>query len=78
MHLLDEVFNFTYDFNQTYEENLKNGLNYIVGYDADKLEQSIKRSIVSFSKTGAELKKLQSQHPYKKYCTLDGYKIMTF
>lgn len=65
MHLLDEVFNFTYDFNQTYEENLKNGLNYIVGYDADKLEQSIKRSIVSFSKTGAELKKLQSQHPYK-------------
>jgi len=100
MHLLDEVFNFTYDFNKTYEENLKEGLNYVIGYalliyilkciyinnitittiksynefyiikqnlsgyDADKVEQSIKRSIVSITRTGAELKKIQASHPY--------------
>ena len=78
MHLLDEVFNFTYDFNKTYEDNLRNGLNYIIGYDADKIEQSIKRSIVSFSKTGKELKIIKNNHPCEKLCSLDGYKIMTF
>jgi len=34
--------------------------NYVIGYDADKVEQSIKRSIVSITRTGAELKKIQS------------------
>ena len=78
MHLLDEVFDFTYDFNKSYEENLKEGTNYIIGYDADKLEQSIKRSIVSFSKTGKELKDLIKNNPCKKECSLGGYKIITF
>lgn len=78
MHLLDEVFDFTYDFNKTYEENLRHGLNYIIGYDADKLEQSIKRSVISFSRTGGELKTLQTNHPYSKTCSLDKYKLFTF
>lgn len=63
MHLLDEVFDFTYDFDKSYEENLRHGLNYIIGYDADKLEQSIKRSVVSFSRTGLELKRHMISNP---------------
>lgn len=78
MHLLDEVFDFTYSFDKTYEENLKHGLKYIVGYDADKLEQSIKRSIVSLTKTGKELKTQMTGTQYEKTCTLDGYKLITF
>lgn len=78
MHLLDEVFNFTYDFNKTYEENLKEGLNYVIGYDADKIEQSIKRSIVSITRTGAELKKIQASHPYVRITSLNKNKVMTF
>lgn len=56
MDLLDEVFDFTYKDNLSYDENLKNGLDYIISYDADKIEASIKRGIVSLHKYGAELK----------------------
>lgn len=78
MHLLDEVFDFTYDFNKSYEENLTQGTNYVIGYDADKLEQSIKRSVVSFTKTGKELKEHLSKNVYSKSCSLGGYKLITF
>lgn len=78
MHLLDEVFDFTYNLDKSYEENLKHGLNYIIGYDADKLEQSIKRSIVSITKTGEEILNILSNNHYEKTCTLDGYKLITF
>jgi hypothetical protein len=78
MHLLDEVFDFTYDFNKTYEQNLEEGTNYVIGYDADKLEQSIKRSVVSFSKKGSELKDHMSRTQCVKSSSLGGYKIITF
>ncbi len=78
MHLLDEVFDFTYNLDKSYEENLKDGLNYIIGYDADKLEQSIKRSIVSITKTGEELLSHIAKTHYEKICTLDDYKLITF
>lgn len=78
MHLLDEVFDFTYSFDKSYEENLKAGLNYIIGYDADKLEQSIKRSVVSITRTGKQLKDYISNHPAQKDYTLDGYKSIIF
>lgn len=78
MHLLDEVFDFTYGFDKSYEENLKHGVNYIIGYDADKLEQSIKRSIVSLSRTGKEIKAYKAVHPAEYYCTIESYKRITF
>lgn len=78
MHLLDEVFNFTYGFDKSYEENLKAGTNYIIGYDADKLEQSIKRSVVSITRTGKQLKDYLNIHPSEKDYTLDGYKSIIF
>ena len=78
MHLLDEVFDFTYNLDKSYEENLRHGLNYIIGYDADKLEQSIKRSIVSITKTGEEILSHMQNNQYEKTCTLDGYKLITF
>lgn len=78
MHLLDEVFDFTYNLDKSYEENLRHGLNYIIGYDADKLEQSIKRSVVSITKTGEEILNILSNNHYEKTCTLDGYKLITF
>lgn len=54
--LLDTVFDFTYDYDKTYIENLTEGTNYILGYDADKLENSIKHNIKCMTKTGKELK----------------------
>lgn len=78
MHLLDEVFDFTYDFSKTYEENLRNGLNYIIGYDADKIEQSIKRSITSITRSGKQLKDYKMHNPSHIYCTPEEFKIMTF
>ena len=77
IHLLDEVFDFTYDFNKTYEENLRHGLNYVIGYDADKLEQSIKRSVVSFSRTGIELKRHMLNNPCERVIS-NGLKLTTF
>lgn len=56
MGLLDEVFDFTYNDSRTYKENLIHGLQYVIGYDADKLEASILRSIVSRTMTGSEVK----------------------
>lgn len=55
MSLLDEVFDFTYNDQVSYKENLIHGLQYVIGYDADKIEASILRSIVSLSKKGSEL-----------------------
>lgn len=78
MHLLDEVFDFTYGFDKDYEENLRNGTNYIIGYDADKLESSIKRGIVSFSKTGAELNAYINNNPTVTYTSVDSYKRVQF
>ena len=78
MHLLDEVFDFTYGFDKDYEENLRNGTNYIIGYDADKLEASIKRGIVSFTKTGKELKEYVMNHPAVLYTNTDSYKKVVF
>ena len=78
MHLLDEVFDFTYDPRLSYIDNLKNGANYIIGYDADKLEASIKRSIVSMTKTGKELKQHKNSNPNVTKYTIDGYKMITF
>lgn len=78
MHLLDEVFDFTYDTNTSYINNLKNGTNYIIGYDADKLEASIKRSVVSMTRTGAELKAIKNSNPFCTRYTIDGYKMVTF
>lgn len=78
MHLLDEVFDFTYGFDKDYEANLKHGVDYIIGYDADKLEQSIKRSIVSMSRTGKQLKEYMTNHPATIYCTTDSYKQVNF
>ena len=78
MHLLDEVFDFTYGFDKDYEQNLKDGVNYILGYDADKLEASIKRSVVSMTKTGAQLKDYLHRFPAKVYSSTDSYKRVTF
>jgi hypothetical protein len=85
MHLLEEVFDFTYDMTKPYysgiytdEFNVKTGANYILGYDADKLEQSIKRSVVSLTKTGAELKRHIHDHPIQTKYTIDSYKMITF
>lgn len=58
MSLLDEVFDFTYKDTVSYEENLKQATEYIVGYDVDKIEASIKRSVISITKTGKEIKPL--------------------
>lgn len=55
MSLLDEVFDFTYSDQNSYKENLEHGLQYVVGYDADKIESSILNSIVSMTKRGDEL-----------------------
>jgi len=84
MHLLDEVFDFTYGFDKEYEENLfgqgdiTKGMNYIIGYDADKLEATIKRGITSFSRTGKELRDYISSHPAEIYTSTDSYKMFTF
>ena len=84
MHLLDEVFDFTYGFDKEYEENLfgegdtTKGMNYIIGYDADKLEATIKRGITSFSRTGKELRDYISSHPAEIYTSTDNYKMFTF
>jgi hypothetical protein len=78
MHILDEVFNFNYDATKTYEENLVEGTKYILGYDADKLEASIKRGIVSFTKSGIELKSHISNHPAIIYTSTDNYKKIQF
>lgn len=78
MHLLDEVFDFTYGFDKEYEENLRNGTNYIIGYDADKLEASIKRSIVSISKTGKELKEYKKHNKAELSLTSNGEKRINF
>lgn len=55
MSELDEVFDFTYKDTLTYEENLTNAAEYIIGYDMDKLEASINRDIISITKTGSEM-----------------------
>ena len=85
MDLLEEVFDFTYDMKVPYysgiyanDYNIKTGLNYIVGYDADKLEQSIKRSVVSVTKTGAELKAHIAGHPCIIDYTIEDAKMITF
>lgn len=78
MHLLDEVFDFTYGFDKSYEQNLKDGTEYIIGYDADKLEASIKRSIVSITRSGKELKEYKIGNVASKDYTLDRYKMITF
>lgn len=56
MGLLDEVFDFTYNDTRSYKENLIHGLQYVIGYDADKLEAEILRSIVSRTMTGSDVK----------------------
>lgn len=58
MSLLDEVFDFTYNDQLSYRENLTNAADYIIGYDADKLEASIIRSVVSKTMMGSELTSL--------------------
>ena len=84
MHLLDEVFDFTYGFDKSYEENLfgqgdkTKGMNYIIGYDADKIEATIKRGITSFSRTGKEIKDYINSHPTELYTSIDSYKMFTF
>ena len=79
IHLLDEVFDFTYGFDKNYEENLfNNGMNYIIGYDADKLEATIKRGITSFSRTGKQIKDYISSHPAEIYTSVDSFKKVTF
>ena len=78
MHILDEVFDFDYDATKTYEENLVAGTKYILGYDADKLEASIKRGIVSFTKSGRELKAYMNNHPAVIYTSTDNYKRIQF
>ena len=84
MHLLDEVFDFTYGFDKRYEDNLlgkgdtTKGMNYIIGYDADKLEATIKRGITSFSRTGKELRDYISSYPAEIYTSTDNYKMFTF
>ena len=77
MHLLDEVFDFTYS-DESYISNLHNGANYIMGYDADKLEAVIKRGIVSMSKTGKEIKTHMTNHPAIINTSTDNYKMVTF
>ena len=88
MHLLDEVFDFTYsladeentrtDQYKMYEKNLKHGVNYIIGYDADKLEASIKRGVTSLIRSGKQLKAFMSNHPAKLYTSTDSYKQVKF
>lgn len=56
MSLIDEVFDFTYKDTVSYEENLKYGLDYVLSYDADKLEAGIKRGVSSIIRTGKEIK----------------------
>ena len=56
MSKLDEVFDFTYSDTKSYEENLKHGVNYIIGYDADKLESCIRRNTISRSFSGSQIK----------------------
>ena len=58
MELLDEVFDFTYKDTKPYEENLRQATEYIVGYDVDKIEAVIKRSVISITKTGKEIRPL--------------------
>ena len=58
IELLDEVFDFTYKDTQSYEENLRQATEYIVGYDVDKIESAIKRSVISITKTGKEIRPL--------------------
>ena len=78
VQLLDEVFDFTYGFDKSYEENLEAGTNYILGYDADKLEASIKRGVVSITKTGQELLDYMMYHPAAIYTSTDSYKKIQF
>ena len=84
MSLLEEEFDFTYGFDKSYEENLTGigdttrGMNYIIGYDADKLEATIKRGVTSITKTGKELKDYIDTNPTKIYTSTDNYKMFTF
>lgn len=77
MDILDEVFDFTYNDQTKYTDNLEKGVNYIIGYDADKLEASIKRSIVSMTRTGKELKTLfnNMNDPFTLTCTADNLNL---
>ena len=58
MSMLDEVFDFTYSDKLSYKENLTNGLEYVIGYDMDKLEATIKRGVVSTYRLGYEIKRM--------------------
>lgn len=78
MELLESMFDFTYDMSKSYDENLKSGVNYILGYDTEKLEGAIKRSVLSITKTGRELRTFMANHPAKKDITIDGFKMITF
>lgn len=55
MSIIDEVFDFHFYDTLPYEENLKMATDYIIGYDADKLEASINRRVVSIFKSGLDL-----------------------
>ena len=79
MDILDEVFDFTYNDKTNYIDNLKHGTNYILGYDADKLEAAVKRNIVSMIRTGEELKQLyRKQDVFKKVCTIEQLKLLEY
>lgn len=78
MHLLDEVFDFTYGLDTDYEDNLRNGTNYIIGYDADKLEAAIKRGVVSITRSGEYIKDYMANHPATVYTSSNSDKTATF
>ncbi|MGN1394226.1 MAG: hypothetical protein ACI4V7_09425 [Succinivibrionaceae bacterium] len=58
MSLIDDVFDFTYNDYTSYHDNLKSGLDYVLSYDADKLEAGINRGVASITRKGSELNDL--------------------
>ena len=78
MHLLDEVFDFTYGLENDYEDDLRNGTNYIIGYDVDKLESTIKRGVVSITRDGKWVKDYMANHSANVYTSTNSDKTATF
>lgn len=58
MSLIDDVFDFTYNDYTSYHDNLKAGLDYVLSYDADKLEAGLNRGVASITRKGSELNDL--------------------
>ena len=58
MSLIDDVFDFTYNDYTSYHDNLKAGLDYVLSYDADKLEAGLNRGVTSITRKGSELNDL--------------------